>query len=119
MPYTNLVAFALSEGLGNIFFATRRDSTKFLNLLNNPCVSIFFDNRKNLSSDIYNAKTVSAEAEAKDVKRDKEKFKKLILDRHPELRGFLNEPDCDLFRLEVKKYYYVDNFDNKKIITLK
>jgi len=86
--------------------------------LNNPCVSIFFDNRKNISSDIFNAKTVSAEAEAKDVKKDKEKLRELLIDRHPELKGFLNEPDYDLFRLEVKKYYYVDNFDNKQILTM-
>jgi len=30
------------------------------------------------------------------------------------LRGFLNEPNCELLKLEVKKYYYVDNFDNKQ-----
>ena len=87
--------------------------------MNNPCVSIFFDDRKNLSSDITNATTVSAEAEAQDVKKDKEKLRELLIDRHPELKGFLNEPDCDLFRLEVKKYYYVDNFDNKQILTMK
>ena len=113
------MAFAPSEGLGNIYFATRQDSTKYLNLLNNPCVSIFFDDRKNLSSDIKNAMTVSAEAEAKDVKEEKEKLKKLLADRHPELKGFLNEPNCDLFRLEIKKYYYVDNFDNKQILSMK
>jgi heme iron utilization protein len=113
------VAFAPSEGLGNIYFATRQDSTKYLNLLNNPCVSIFFDDRKNLSSDINNATTVSAEAKAKNLKKNKKKFKKLLLDRHPELSSFLNEPNCDLFRLEIKKYYYVDNFDNKQILSMK
>ena len=116
IPYTNIVAFANSEGLGNIFFATRKDSTKFFNLLNNPCVSILIDNRKNLSSDIRNAKAVSAEAVAKDVKKNREELKKILLKKHPELAGFLNEPNCELFELEVKKYFYVDNFDKKYIL---
>ena len=119
MPYTNLVAFASSKGLESIFFATRRDSTKFFNLLNNRCVSILIDNRKNLSSDIKDAQAVSAEAEAKDVKKNKEKLKKLFSKKHPELAGFINEPDCELFELEIKKYFYVDNFENKHVLTIK
>ena len=105
--------------MGSIFFATRRDSTKFFNLLNNPCVSILIDDRKNLSSDIQNARAVSAEAEAKDVKKNKEILKKLLLKKHPELSGFINEPNCELFELEIKKFYYVDNFENKHVLSIK
>jgi len=85
--------------------------------MNNPCVSLLVDDRKNVTSDIMNARAVSAEAEAKNVKKEKEKLKKLLLKRHPELAGFLNEPDCELFKLEVKKYYYVDNFNNKNVLS--
>jgi general stress protein 26 len=118
IPYTNLVAFASSQGLGSIFFATRRDTTKFLNMLNNPCVSVLIDNRKNLSSDIKNAIAVSAEAQAKSVRKDKEKLKKMLKEKHPELSNFLNEPDCELFELEIKKYFFVDKFNNKQIFPM-
>ena len=117
IPYTNIIAFALTEGLGNIFFATKKDSTKFLNLINNPCVSLLIDDRKNLSSDLMDATAVSAEAEVKEINEEKEKLKKILLDKHPELRGFLNEPNCELLKLEIKKYYYVDNFDNKQVLS--
>jgi len=117
IPYTNIIAFASTEGLGNIYFATKRDSTKFLNLINNPCVSLLIDDSKNLSSDIMNATAVSAEAEVKQINQEKEKLKKLLLEKHPELGGFLNEPNCELLKLEVKKYYYVDNFDNKQVLS--
>ena len=63
-----------------------------------------------MASDIREATAVSAEAEAKEIQENKEKLKKIFLNKHPELEGFLNEPDCELFNLEVKKYYYVDNF---------
>jgi general stress protein 26 len=119
MPYTNIIAFANSEGLGNIFFATKRDSTKFLNLINNPCVSLLIDDSKNLSSDLMNAVAVSAEAEVKEVNKEKEKLKEMLMKKHPELIGFLNEPNCELLKLEVKKYYYVDNFDNKQVLKVK
>ena len=29
-------------------------------------------------------------------------MKKLLLKKHPELAGFINEPDCELFELEIK-----------------
>jgi hypothetical protein len=41
----------------------------------------------------------------------------MLKDKHPELAGFLNEPNCELLKLEVKKYYYVDNFDNKQVLS--
>ena len=116
-PYTNIIAYASTEGLGNIYFATKRDTTKFLNLLNNPCVSLLIDDRKNLSSDILDASAVSAEAEVKEIREEKEKIKKLLVDKHPELGSFLNESNCELLKLEVKKYYYVDNFDNKQVLS--
>jgi len=116
IPYTNIIAFASTEGLGNILFATKKESTKFINLLNNPCLSILIDDRKNLSSDLMNAVAVSAEAKVKEVDKEKEKLKKFFLKKHPELAGFLNEPDCKLLKLEVQKYIYVDKFDNKKVL---
>ena len=64
-----------------------------------------------------NATAVSAEAEVKEINEEKEKLKKLLLEKHPELFDFLNEPNCELLKLEVKKYYYVDNFNNKQVLS--
>lgn len=64
-----------------------------------------------------NAKAVSAEAEVKEISKEKEKLKEFFLKKHPELKGFLNEPNCELLKLEVKNYYYVDNFNNKKVLS--
>jgi hypothetical protein len=64
-----------------------------------------------------NAQAVSAEAEVKEITKEKEKLKEYFLKKHPELSGFLNEPNCELLKLEVKKYYYVDNFDNKQVLS--
>ena len=118
-PYTNLVAYAPSSGLKSIFFATKQDSTKYFNLINNPCVSMLIDNRKNQSSDIKKASIVSAEGNAKNIIKNKKKVKKYLLEKHPELAGFLNEPDCELFELEINNYLFVDDFDNKKTLSMK
>ena len=118
IPYTNIIAFASTQGLENILFATKKETTKFINLVNNPCVSILIDNRKNISSDLKNAQAVSAEAEVKQIEKEKEKLKEYFLKKHPEMKYFLNEPNCELLKLEVKKYYYVDNFDKKQVLSI-
>jgi hypothetical protein len=64
-----------------------------------------------------NAQAVSAEAEVKEIKKEKEKLKEFFLKKHPELKDFLNEPNCELLKLEVKNYYYVDNFNNKQVLS--
>jgi hypothetical protein len=65
-----------------------------------------------------NAQAVSAEAEVKEISKEKEKLKEFFLKKHPELKDFLNEPNCELLKLEVKNYYYVDNFKNKQVLSL-
>ena len=65
-----------------------------------------------------NAQAVSAEAEVKKIIKEKEKLKKYFLEKHPGLVDFLNEPNCELLSLEVKKYFYVDNFDKKQVLSI-
>ena len=50
-PYSNLVAFAATNDLKHILFATSRNTRKYDNLCENKKVAMLIDSRKNETSD--------------------------------------------------------------------
>lgn len=112
-PYANLMAFAASKDLKKIVIATTRATRKFANLTADARVAILFDNRSNTERDFHNAVTVTATGKAKEVgNRDKKRFQKLYLDKHPHLEGFVTSPTCALMMINVEVFYIVTRFQN-------
>lgn len=59
-PYTNLVSFVCSPDYRHIFFPTKRQTQKYLNISKNRNIAILIDNRQNTPSDISHAITITA-----------------------------------------------------------
>jgi len=117
-PYSNLVAFATTEDLKSIIFATKRATNKYSNILSNNNVSMLIDNRTNRDSDFRNAVAVTATGTAEEVKeKESESLRNLYLIKHHNLEKFVHSPDSALFRVKVKRYYVVRNF--QEVIELK
>jgi len=117
-PYNNLVAFAATEDLKNILFATRRATNKYSNLLSNNNVSMLIDNRTNRDSDFRTAVAVTVVGTAEEVKdKHLDELRGLYLIKHHYLEKFVYSPDSALFKIRVKKYYIVRNF--QEVIELK
>jgi heme iron utilization protein len=112
-PYNNLIAFAATQDLRDILFITRRQTHKYTNLLSNSNVSVLIDNRSNQDADFRNAVAVTAVGAAEEVKDDhKEKLLQLYLIKHHSLEKFAHSPESALFRIKVKKYFIVRNFQD-------
>jgi heme iron utilization protein len=110
-PYGNLVAFAVSADLKNLFFATARKTRKFTNIMANPRVSLVMDNRSNRPSDFQDTVVVTALGRAEEMKDNKKgRMLEYFLFRHPELRAFATSPDCALMEVRVEKYIIVSHF---------
>ena len=112
-PYNSLVAFAATDDLKNIIFATRRATKKYSNLLSNNNVSVLIDNRANRDSDFRNAVAVTAIGTAEEVKENEsESLLGLYLIKHHNMEKFVHSPDSALFKIRVKRYYVVRNFQD-------
>lgn len=110
-PHNNLVAFAATDDLKNIIFATRRATNKYSNLLSNNNVSVLIDNRTNRDSDFRNAVAVTAIGAAEEVREsESESLLSLYLIKHHNLEKFVHSPESALFKIKVKRYYAVRNF---------
>lgn len=112
-PYGNLVAFAATPDLKNLLFATTRATRKFANLQAEPRVSMVFDNRSNRVADFRKAVAATALGPAKEVRgKERTKWAKMYLAKHPHLKEFVGSPTCALVRIRVEVYYVVWRFQN-------
>lgn len=119
-PYCNLVAFASSEDLGSLVFATTRATRKYANIDEDSRVSMLIDNRSNKVADFHDAMAVTATGQAEEVAGpDKDGLLKLYLVKHPHLEDFVLSPTCALMRIEVLKYYVVSRFQHVMVLGMK
>ena len=112
-PYGSLVAFVPSEDFRNLFFVTIRDTRKFENMTGGPRVALLADDRMNRGSDLQDAVAVTAIGEAREIRGpEREAVVPVYVSRHPDLKGFLEDPRCALMKVSVKKYVIVSAFQN-------
>ena len=110
-PYTNIVGFAATDDLNYILFATFRDTRKYGNIKADFRVSILMDNRSNSAEDFSSAQALTALGTAKEVCKDEEHDStNLYLQKYPNLRQFISDPNCALMKIEVDKYILVSRF---------
>jgi heme iron utilization protein len=110
-PYNNLVAYTATDDLKSILFVTKRETRKYANLLSNNSVSVLIDSRSNQDSDFRNAIAVTAVGAAEEVKdSQREALLQLYLVKHHNLGKFAHSPEAALFKIKVKKYFIVRNF---------
>lgn len=116
-PYGSLVAYAATEDLKYLFFATSRATRKYHYLSRNPQVAMVVDDRSNMEADFHKAIAATATGAAKEVEgSEKEKALGLYLAKHPHLKEFVTAPTCALLRLEVETYYIVSRFQNVMLL---
>jgi nitroimidazol reductase NimA-like FMN-containing flavoprotein (pyridoxamine 5'-phosphate oxidase superfamily) len=116
-PYGNLVAFAATDDLKCLLFATARATRKYANITKDPRVAMVIDSRTNQKVDFQKAVAVTAIGIVEKVKgAEKNHFLKLYLLKHPHLKKFVTSPSCTLLKVKIDTYYVVRRF--QKVMAL-
>jgi nitroimidazol reductase NimA-like FMN-containing flavoprotein (pyridoxamine 5'-phosphate oxidase superfamily) len=111
-PYTSLVAFAASEDLREILFATSRDTRKYKYLQDNSRVALLVDNRSNLVEDFRDAMAVTILGSATELTgAERDHSLRIYSEKLPDLAEFVYSPSCALFRVTVYSYSLVEEFE--------
>lgn len=119
-PYLNMVAFAETEDLTAVLFATTRGTRKYANILSESGVALLVDNRSNQEADIRQAIAVTIIGTASEVVQDRRgDLQRLYLGKHPHMKTFLDAQDTALIHIDVETYYMVSRFQNVTMLTLK
>jgi general stress protein 26 len=112
-PYASLVAFAATDDLTEIYFATSRSTRKYANLTGDPRVALLVDSRSNQVSDFHRATAATVVGEAKEVDQsERDPIGQVYLSKHPHLKDFVRSPSCALLKIKAKTYYLVSTFQN-------
>ena len=112
-PYGSLVAFAATDDLKHLMFATTRATRKYANVMAQSRVSMLVDNRSNQDSDFHSAIAVTVVGRAEEVEEsERDRFLKLYVTKHPSLEDFVMSPTCALLKISVDKYSMVNRFQN-------
>ncbi|MBN1369586.1 MAG: pyridoxamine 5'-phosphate oxidase family protein [Dehalococcoidaceae bacterium] len=102
-PYTNLIAYCVSEDLSFMLFATGRDTSKYRNISQNKKAAFLVDNSKNDQSDIEEAVAITAIGVAQEVEKDQALIR-FYTNRHPALERFVRSKETALIMLRVSEY---------------
>jgi len=104
-PYGSLVAFAETDDLRQMVFATNRDTRKFSNLLSEPRVALVIDSRSNSDTDLKDAVAITALGPAHEAAGDeRERLTRVYLAKHPSLAEFIGSPQMAICSVQVEDF---------------
>jgi nitroimidazol reductase NimA-like FMN-containing flavoprotein (pyridoxamine 5'-phosphate oxidase superfamily) len=110
-PYSSLVGFVASDDFRSIIFTTLRHTRKFNNIQDNSQVSILIDSRTNQIEDFSNAVAATAIGTAQEVHGEKrDELAAAYVQKHFYLKDFVNDPNCAIMLVTVKRYILVSKF---------
>lgn len=112
-PYANLVAFACSDDLKWLCFATVRSTRKFANLQEDARVALLVSSSANKESDFQDAMAVTVVGSAEEVLGEEwQSVLTAYLAKHPYLEDFVRSPGCALVKVRARSYILVNNFQH-------
>jgi len=110
-PHCSLMSYVSDETGHEIYLVSHRETKKYLNLMQNPSVSLLIDNREEKRGQaraVIQALTVKGEFHAITKPREKEAIRIRFQKQHPHLMGFLNDPESEIFSIKIKSLQLLD-----------
>lgn len=107
--YSSLVSFSIEKNFENIVFATPNYTRKYQLLNKCQKISMLIDNRSKKINRVSEIEAVTIIGEARHITNieQKKNHRKQLLDQHPYLLELVNSDSCSIFKVKIKKYFYV------------
>jgi Pyridoxamine 5'-phosphate oxidase len=104
-PHNCLVAFAATDDLRHLIFATSRNTSKYRNIIAESQVAMLVDSRSNQDSDFRDAIAVTAKGRAKETRgKERDRLLGIYLAKHSNLSDFAESPENALVKVDIKDY---------------
>lgn len=120
-PHCSLMSYAVNEDCKEIYMMTFKNTRKYENLLTNPVVSLLVDTRKeDDSGDRLHTKALTISGQFKHIRNPETKLqiKSRLLERHPHLETFAENPETEFFVVHVKSFQLLDGITDASFVSL-
>ena len=110
-PHCSLMAYVTNASCDEIFFMTRKDSSKYQNMCENPAVSLLIDTRQDplkFNHTETMALTLSGRFDRIVEDRERERIKKELSRKHPGLKDFFESPEGEPFKIIIESYLLLE-----------
>jgi len=111
IPHCSLMAYVTDEDCREIYMVTNKKTRKYKNLIENPSVSILIDTREEHSGlRRREAKALTVSGVSQEI-GDKNKITMVrakLLETHPHLQTFFDDPDVGIVRVKIKSFLLLD-----------
>ncbi|MBN1435343.1 pyridoxamine 5'-phosphate oxidase family protein [Candidatus Fermentibacterales bacterium] len=117
-PHASLMAFTPLKGLELLAFATYRDTLKYQSLMMDGRVAVLIDDRSGEQHPDRRLVVTAPGEVAETGEQDRRDHLAAHLARHPDLRGFLESPECELVCVAVRAYQVVRGIEDVRWLTI-
>jgi nitroimidazol reductase NimA-like FMN-containing flavoprotein (pyridoxamine 5'-phosphate oxidase superfamily) len=114
-PHCSLMAYVTDPDCREIYMVTQKSTTKYKNLIDNPTVSLLIDTRdEHPGSDrpYTQALTVDGLFRSLDEPKNEASIRGQLLERHPQLKAFLDHPDAEVFAIQITSFLLLDGISD-------
>jgi len=112
VPFTSLIAYAMTPDMKKLIFATPKDTTKYRNILKMNQIAVLIDTRSKTGSAYLETEAITILGKAKPLQRGKEwsDLVEKFIKKHPKLTGFVKSPTTALVVVELNHCFHVSRF---------
>jgi general stress protein 26 len=110
-PHCSLMSYVSDEEGHEIYLISQRQTKKYLNLMENPAVSLLIDTREKEKGQrrIYiKALTIRGEFQTINDPCKKDRIRTEFSKKHSHLTDFLNDPGAEIFSIKIKSVQLLD-----------
>lgn len=117
-PYCSLMAYVTDDNCEEIYMVTRKNSTKYKNLMHNPAVSLLIDTREKSPRSEAKALTVEGIFCKIENKVKRKQVTAKLLQTHPHLDDFMQHPEADVFCVKISSFLLLDGLQQAHFETI-
>ncbi|RJR36859.1 MAG: pyridoxamine 5'-phosphate oxidase family protein [Desulfobacteraceae bacterium] len=120
-PHCSLMAYTTNDACSEIYMVTHRKTRKMRNLMENPSVSLLIDTREeHTGSHLPEAEAMTVSGVFVRLEDDRKKaiVRERLLERHPYLNIFLDDPDSELIRIKIHSFLLLKGFTDGHFVEI-
>lgn len=106
-PHMSLIAITPVEGFRKLIFSTYRNTVKYSNLIENDKVAVLIENRDCKNTSLQENFILTAFGHAEEIKIGNELILQSHLERHPDMKSFMQSEECALIQITVNSFQLV------------